>query len=68
MDQVGKQVCMGYRYDDDNHNGHHNNCNRPGSLEKDSEWRPARGMFIGKYSQEQHLQSSEGSRTGQREK
>lgn len=68
MDQVGKQVCMGYRYGDGNRNGHHNNCRRPGSLEKDSEWRPACRMFIGKYSQEQHLQSSEGSRAGQTER
>jgi len=50
------------------HNGHHNNCREPGSLKKDSECRPACRVLIGKYSWEQHLQRSEGSRTGQREK
>ena len=50
------------------HNGHHNNCREPGSLKKDSECRPAGRVLIGKYSWEQHLQRSEGSRTGQREK
>lgn len=50
------------------HNGHHNNCREPGSLKKDSEWRPAYRVLTGKCSWEQHLQRSEGSRAGQREK